>query len=105
MTALVELLTSPLLGAVSDEIGRRPILILSQFGELAALLIIARFHDFYAGYVVAYLRTLHYSVSLISYFNAQAMLVNRPLEIHVETDTAFLLPLPSTTYIMLLWCQ
>jgi MFS transporter, DHA1 family, tetracycline resistance protein len=55
MTAGVEIFGNPVLGAVSDVVGRRPVLLLSQVGELAALLIIARFHQFVAGYFVAYL--------------------------------------------------
>lgn len=55
MTAAVEIVMNPVLGAVSDVVGRRPILLLSQVGELAALLIIARFHSHVGAYFVAYL--------------------------------------------------
>lgn len=55
MTALVEIVTNPVLGAVSDVVGRRPILLVSQLGEFTALLIIARFHRYVGAYFVAYL--------------------------------------------------
>lgn len=57
MTAAVEIFTNPVLGGVSDAVGRRPVLIFSQFGELAALLIIARFNQFLITYLIAYLCT------------------------------------------------
>lgn len=54
-TAAVEIFTSPMLGVVSDAVGRRPVLLLSQVGELCALLVIAQFHTNLASYCVAYL--------------------------------------------------
>jgi MFS transporter, DHA1 family, tetracycline resistance protein len=50
----VEILSTQVLGAVSDIMGRRPVLMLAQAGELIALLLIARFSDHLAVYVVAY---------------------------------------------------
>ena len=46
---------NPVLGAVSDVVGRRPVLPVSQAGELGALLIIARFHSHVGAYFEAYL--------------------------------------------------
>lgn len=59
MTAGVELFTNPVLGSLSDVIGRRPVLMISQFGELSALLIIAQFNQHLWSYLIAYLSTSH----------------------------------------------
>lgn len=56
MAAAVEIVASPVLGVCSDVVGRRPLLLLSQVGEMAGLLIIAQFHTHVASYFVANLR-------------------------------------------------
>lgn len=41
--AVLEALCSPVLGALSDVLGRKPVLVVSQVGELVALLVVAKF--------------------------------------------------------------
>lgn len=43
LQSIISIFSSPLFGAISDVIGRKPILTLSQIGELVALLTVARF--------------------------------------------------------------
>lgn len=43
LQSIISIFSSPLFGAVSDVIGRKPILTMSQTGELVALLTVARF--------------------------------------------------------------
>lgn len=56
MTASIEIVGNPVLGLCSDVVGRRPVLLLSQFGELGALLIIAQFSTSIWPFFIAYLR-------------------------------------------------
>lgn len=55
LTSTIAVFSSPLLGAVSDVAGRRPVLLLSHVGELGALLIIARFHESLVAQFPAYM--------------------------------------------------
>lgn len=57
MTATIEIVGNPVLGLCSDVVGRRPVLLLSQFGELSALLIMASFSKRIGAFFVAYIRT------------------------------------------------
>lgn len=55
LQSIISIFSSPLLGAVSDVIGRKPILVLSHIGELIGLLLVATFPTSLAWQLPAYL--------------------------------------------------
>lgn len=56
MSSSVEIFANPVLGNVSDGIGRKPVLIVAQMGEFFALLIMAQLHSHVWAFYVAYMR-------------------------------------------------
>ena len=49
--AFFQLLSGPVLGRISDKIGRKPVLVASQFGTLIGLIVLARAHSLWVVYL------------------------------------------------------
>lgn len=84
--SIVSIVLAPLLGAVSDVIGRKPILILSHLGEFFALMLMAQFYKSLVAIAIAYLAIALTNTYLII---INAIIVDSSSGSNVTTTTNF----------------
>lgn len=84
--SILSILVAPILGAVSDVIGRKPVLILSHTGEFAGLILMSQFKTSLAAIATAYMAIALTSTYMII---ISAIIVDTSAECSLTTTTSF----------------